>query len=165
MYNPFPLLNERLLQDKIKEGKRYFVRQTFRRGMEPRLKAAFLFRAYEEEEKEIAQSHMEKIAKDPHAFMYDATMQEHLVKLHIAAKQPFGFKIYYAGKKGMDWKPPVAYQIKMRKYIQEKHPTWGTIKDGPQVEVGLMEKFGELLLKLSYENEEELIPITYIENY
>ncbi len=165
MYNPFPLLNERLLEDKINEGKRYFVRQTFRRGMEPRLKAAFLLRAYDEEEKEMANRHMQKITNDPHAFLYDAMEPEHLEKLHIAAKQPFGFKIFYAGKKGVNWKPPVAFQIKMRRYIREKHPNWGSIKDGPKVEIGLLEEFGELLLKLSYEDEEEMIPFSDIENF
>jgi len=40
MYNPFPLLSKGLLTDQIGKGKRWFVRQTFARGMEGRLKAA-----------------------------------------------------------------------------------------------------------------------------
>ena len=43
-------------------GKRYFVRQSFPRGYEGRLKAAFLLRAYPAEEKEMADAHLAALA-------------------------------------------------------------------------------------------------------
>ena len=166
MYNPFPLLNEKLLQDKIGEGKRYFVRQHYPRGMETRLKASFLLRAYEEEDMELAQKHLQSIkADDPYAFLYDAENPEELKRLLTAARQPFGFKIYYAGKKGVDWKPPNAYQEKMKNYIRKKHPGWRSPRHSGKIQVGLSEEFGRLFLTLSYEEEEDRILFDEIEKY
>ena len=165
MYNPFPLLNEKLLIDKIKEGKKYFVRQTYKRGFQERLKAAFLFRAYGEDEKDLAEKHFEKIGDDKNAFLYDATNHDHLEKLHIAAKQPFGYKVFYAGKKGIEWKPPYQYQQKMRKYIRAEHPGWRTQTGGDKIEIGLYEEFGELFLKFSFEGEDDKVPLAEIEKY
>ena len=122
MYNPFPLFSQAILRDRISVGKRYFVRQTFPRGHEGRLKAAFLICGYSE--KHLAEEHLEKLACDGNRFLYDVEIIEHLEKLHVAAGQPFGYKIYYAGKIGADWKPPVDYQKKIRQYIRNKHPDW-----------------------------------------
>ena len=68
MYNPFPLLNEKLLDDKIQAGKKYFVRQAYDRGFEPRLKSAFLFRAYDADERELAEQHLASLTNDGSAF-------------------------------------------------------------------------------------------------
>src|SRR5882762_5929205 len=99
MYNPFPLLSKGLLTDQIGKGKRWFVRQTFARGMEGRLKAAFLIRGYEADEKATAEQHLAAIGQDKYAFLYDAENAEHLERLGIAAGQPFGYKLFYAAKK------------------------------------------------------------------
>ena len=165
MYNPLPLLTEALLQGMIDAGKRYFVRQTYFRGKESRLKAAFLFRGYEEGEKELAELHLRRIGSDPHAFLYDTMLAGHREKLVIAARQPFGYKIYYAGKKGIDWKPPPEYQEKMKHYIRKHHPGWRTVKDGEQIQIGLYEELGQLLLKFSFAGEEDTLPFDNIENY
>lgn len=165
MYNPFPLLNESLLNDKIQKGKKYFVRQTFGRGIEPRIVAAFLFRAYDAEEKELAEHHLASLKKDGNAFLYQVDNAEHLAKLHIAAKQPFGYRIFYAGKHGEEWKPPIEYQDKMRQYISRHHPGWKTKPGGDKIEIGLYEEFGELFLKLSFEGEEEKVRFEEIEKY
>jgi len=165
MYNPFPLLNEKLLDDKIQTGKKYFVRQTYGRGFEPRLKSAFLFRAYDADERELAEQHLASLTNDANAFLYDVAIAQHLEKLHIAARQPFGYKIFYAGKKGVDWKPPADYQVKMRKYIRHKHPGWRTQPGGDKVEIGLYEEFGKLFLKFSFEGEDDKIPFEEIEKY
>lgn len=165
MYNPFPLLNEKLLKDKIAEGKRFFVRQTYKRGMQPHLRAAFLLRAYDENEKNIAHSHIERLQSDPNSFLYDAQNKEHMERLIIAAKQPFGLKIYYAGKKGIDWKPPPEYQSKVQKYIAHHHPHWRPKSGGDKIQAGLYEEFGQLFLKLSFEQEEDKIPFDEIEKY
>src|ERR1700761_1769565 len=140
MYNPFPLLTPGLLRDQIAKGKRWFVRQTFPRGSEPRLIAAFLLRAYEAEERETAGEHMAAITNDGNAFLYDATEPAHLQKLEIAAGQPFGYKIFYAAHKGVEWKPPQTYQEKMRQYIRRHHPAWRSIKEGNKIEIGLFEE-------------------------
>lgn len=165
MYNPFPLLTKGLLEDQLTKGKRWFVRQTFPRGMEARLIAAFLLRAYDAEEKETAGSHLAALVSDRNAFLYDAESAPHLERLRIAASQPFGYKVFYAAKKGVDWKPPGNYQEKMRHYLRSRHPAWRTQEKGGRIEIGLYEEFGQLFLKFSYAGEDDTIPFDLIENY
>ncbi len=151
MYNPFPLLNEALLDAEITKGKCFFVRQCFSRGMVMPLRGAFLLRAYFANEKDAVGKHMAAIARDPNAFLYDAGTPDHLKKLFIAASQPIGFRIYYAAKKGTDWEPPLVYQDKMRRYLRRHHARWRTKRGGEPIQIGLFEEFGELFLKFSYE--------------
>jgi hypothetical protein len=165
MYNPFPLLTKGLLNDQITKGKRWFVRQSFVRGMEARLKAAFLIRSYEEDEKELADQHLATLGQDGNAFLYDATVPEHAAKLGVAAGQPFGYKVFYAAKKGIDWRPPAVYRQKIRRYIGRHHPNWRAQKEGGEIEVGLYEVFGELFIKFSHGEEEDTIPFEMIEQY
>ena len=165
MYNPFPLFSEGLLRDQVAKGKRYFVRQTFARGWDARLRAAFLLRAYPEAEKELADRHIATLPRDIHVFLYDALLPEHLEKLQIAARQPFGYKVFYAAKKGVDWKPPPVYKEKMRHYINRHHSDWRGSSGGEKIQVGLYEEFGELFLKFSFDGEEDTIPFDDIEKY
>jgi hypothetical protein len=173
MYNPFPLLTPGLLRDQVAKGKRYFVRQNFPRGYDGRLKAAFLLRAYEEIDKTTADQHLAALTRrnaegappDPYAFLYDASIQDHLVRLKTAATQPFGYKIFYAAKKGVDWKPPENYREKMRHYIRRHHPDWRGARGTDPIEIGLYEEFGELFLKFSREDEYDTIPFDLIEQY
>lgn len=165
MYNPFPPLTQGLLRDQLANGKRWFVRQTFPRGMEPRLIAAFLIRAYPADEKETADRHMATLDADANAFLYDAENPQHLQKLQIAAGQPFGYKVFYAAKKGLDWRPPQAYQEKMRRYIRHHHPGWRPQKKGDAIQIGLYEEFGRLYLKFSHTNEDDTVPFELIESY
>jgi hypothetical protein len=165
MYNPFPLLTPGLLRDQVANGKRYFVRQNFPRGHTRPLKAAFLLRAYEAIDQLTAEQHFAALASDPYAFLYDVTIQDHLVRLKTAATQPFGYKIFYAAKKGVDWKPPENYREKMRHYINRNHPAWRGIQGRQPVEIGLYEEFGELFLKFSCEDEHDTIPFDLIETY
>lgn len=159
------MLSEGLLKDQVANGRRFFIRQRFARGMSTHLKAAFLIRAYPEDEKEYADRHLAAIANDVHAFLYDAQNPEHLEKLYIAARQPFGYKIFYAAKKGVDWNPPPVYKEKIRHYINRHHPGWRGNPDGEKIQVGLYEEFGELFIKFSYDREEDTIPFDDIEKY
>ena len=163
MYNPFPLLTEHLLMDKIATGKRYFVRQSYTRGMQPRLKGAFLLRAYEGTEKALAEKHMLELEKDPYEFLYDVTNPQHLERLRTAARQPFGFKVYYAGKQGTEWKPPPAYREKIRHFIRSQHPDWRSTETGEKIRIGLNEQFGVLFLTFHYSTEEDRIELETIE--
>jgi hypothetical protein len=165
MYNPFPLLSKGLLNDQLTKGKRWFVRQTFPRGMEPRLIAAFLLRAYDAAEKDTAEKHLATLENDRNAFLYDALQPEHLERLHTAAGQPFGYKVFYAARKGIDWRPPQTYQEKMRHYIFRHHPAWRPQKGRDTVEIGLFEEFGQLFLKFSHDGENDTIPFDLIEKY
>ena len=174
MYNPFPLLTPDLLRNEVAKGKRWFIRQNFPRGYEGRLKAAFLLRAYEEIDKPTAEQHLAALTRrspgeggspDPYAFLYDVNTQDHLVRLKTAATQPFGYKVFYAAKKGVDWKPPENYREKMRHYIRRHHPDWRGARGADPIEIGLYEEFGELFLKFSREDEHDTIPFDLIEQY
>ena len=70
------------------------------------------------------------ILTDPYAYLYDVAIQYHLVRLKTAATQPFGYKVFYAAKKGVDWKPPDTYREKMRHYIRAQHPSWRPTRGG-----------------------------------
>lgn len=163
MYNPFPLLDEPMLADKIRKGKRYFVRQTFTRGKTAAARLSLLLRAYEEEEKETANRHFHSLVGDANAFLYDLSEPGHLQRLQTAAKQPSGFRIFYAGKKGEDWKPPLPYEQKIKRYIRLHHGGWRPKKGGEKIEVGLFEDLGQLFLKFSFQGEEDSIPFEQIE--
>ena len=165
MYNPFPLLTPGLLRDQVAKGKRFFVRQYFPRGHDNRLKAAFLFRGYDAIDQTTAAQHLAALFSDPYAFLYDVTIQDHLVRLKTAATQPFGYKVFYAAKKGVDWHPPETYQEKMRRYIARNHPAWRGVQNREPVEIGLYEEFGELFLKFSHKDEHDTIPFDLIETY
>jgi hypothetical protein len=195
MYNPFPLLTPGLLRDQVAKGKRWFVRQNFPRGYDSRLKAAFLLRAYEDIDKPTAEQHLAALTNgnpasprdpaaflhsdpparspnpaaprfpDPYAFLYDVAIQDHLVRLKTAATQPFGYKVFYAAKRGVDWQPPEAYREKMRHYIRAQHPSWRPARGADQIEIGLYEEFGVLFLKFSYEDQHDTIPFDLIEKY
>ena len=165
MYNPLPLLTPGLLQNELEKGKRWFVRQTYPRGMTGGLRAAFLIRGYPETEKQTAEQHLTVLQNDRFAFLYDAGDPEHLEKLGTAAKQPTGYKIYYAARKGVEWKPPSLYQQKLRHYIRSHHPAWLPQDAGKKIEIGLYEEFGQLFLKFSYKGEDDTIPFDIIETY
>ena len=165
MYNPFPLLTPGLLRDQVAKGKRFFVRQHFPRGHDSRLKAAFLLRAYDAIDQATAEQHLATLTGDPYAFLYDVTIQDHLVRLKTAATQPFGYKVFYAAKKGVDWNPPEAYREKIRHYINRNHSAWRGVQSREPVEIGLYEEFGELFLKFSHKDEHDTIPFDLIETY
>jgi hypothetical protein len=162
MYNPLPILTPGLLEDELKMGKRWFVRQTYPRGMQADLKAALVVRSYGQEEKVIAEEHLAAIENDKAAFLYDASLPEHLEKLTTAAKQPIGYKVFYLGRKGVEWDPPLLYKQKVKHYILKHYSSWSKGK----IKVGLCEKFGELFLKFNYNNKEkDIIPFDMIEKY
>jgi hypothetical protein len=68
LYNPLPILSPALLENEIKTGKRWFIRQTYPRGMETGLKGTFTLRSYPPEDKETAESHLAAIEKDKNGF-------------------------------------------------------------------------------------------------
>ena len=76
-----------------------------------------------------------------------------------------GFKIYYAGKKGVDWKPPQLYQERIKHYIRKNHPGWKPKKGGDKIHAVLSEEFGVLFLTFSFEDEEDKILFDEIEKY
>lgn len=144
-------------------GKRWFVRQSYPRGMEAGLKATLTLRSYPSEYEETAKEHLAAIARDKMTFLYDATLPYHLERLRIAAKQPEGYKTFYIGTKIIEWDPPPEYKEKVRRYIRRHHSEWA---DKKKINVELHEQNGELILKFKHDNKyKDLILFDTIETY
>ena len=127
------------------------------------IKAAILLRSYVEEEKKLADEHMERIKHERHACLYDTQDTEQLQRLIKAAGQPDGYKVYYAGKEGQDWQPPKEYQYKMKRYVSRFHPGWKNSVGGQKVKAGIIEQYGQLLIKFSFEEEVDIVPLDNLE--
>jgi hypothetical protein len=163
MYNPFGLLSMRLLQALLKSGNRYFVRQTYKRGLDQfdeTQRGAFLFTHYTDAGR--AQMHYDALALDPNRFLYDSTDAEHYNKLEIAAHQPLGFRIY-SPLLEKEWKPTEAMNEKIRKYIAANF-TW-TPGRNDKVKADLFSQVGELFVNLKYRVHEVKVPLADIEKY
>src|SRR5437773_1236916 len=96
MYNPFVILNEKLLNAMLKQPM-YFVREHYSRGLEMNNKTIPLLLTHYSQlgvNNERAKRHYELIKNDSYRFLYDTTNEEHVQKLKIAAKQPEDYKIY-----------------------------------------------------------------------
>ena len=163
-YQPFPPLTKALLQQKIAEGKRYLVCQTFPRGMKPGSCGSLLLRAYSALEKDQAEAHLLSLSSDPNARIYDLVDPHHLKALWQAATQPAGYKVYYAGKKGAGWRPPPPFIAKIKRYLQQRHPAWKSTAY-QKIQTGLHEHFGALFLIFSFKDDTDRVPLEEIDKY
>ncbi len=152
-----------MLEALLQTGRRWWIRQSYPRGCEPGCKAGFLFKSYLEDDKTTLLKHQAHIQQDQYHKIYDAQQPHDRQLLQIAASQPQGYKVYYAGKKGANWSPPALYENLIKSYIRQHHPHWRPHGKKEQIQVGLVEEFGTLFLKLEFENETDQIPLNKIE--
>jgi hypothetical protein len=160
MHNPFQLYSPRLLDGLLKAGHTHFVRQTYKRGIDhfdPLPKGSFLVTPYNETAK--ANMHYEALVNDANRFIYNTGIKEHLEKLHIAANQPAGYKIYAPLLPG-PWKPSDIMAGKIRIYVS-RILKWHPGKQG--VHSDLFLQFGELFITLKSGIHEVKIPLSDIE--
>lgn len=161
MHNPFPLLTGQLLVSFIKTGHKYFVRQTYKRGIDhfdDTIKAAFLISHYSDKSK--ADIHFKALTADGNRFLYDINEPEHLQKLQTAAEQPKGFKIYTPLLQN-EWRPTNALSQQIKKYIGG-NLNWQP-KKSEGVKCNLFLQFGELFLTLKWKSSEVKIPLSEVE--
>jgi hypothetical protein len=162
MFNPFCLLTTPLLNSFIRNGKTYFVRQTFNRTkdrFEGNIKASFLFSQYNS--LATAQDHFGAIGYDPNRFLYNWDDHLHRERLKIAASQPEGYKIY-ANVFQKDWERMVTDRMRERVRFYVKGLGWKPERDenvGTNFEV----QFGELFIRLKYGNREAKVKFEEIE--
>ena len=161
MTNPFQLYTPALLEALIKAGHKYFVRQTYKRGIDhfdEKIKNAFLLSHYNDVSK--AQIHYEALNMDGKRFLYDISKSEDLEKLKIAAKQPEGYKIY-TPMLLRPWQPSDIMKGKVRRYIDQK------LKWRPDtsatVQTNLFIQFGELFITLKLGIHEIKTPLSDVE--
>ena len=163
MHNPFVLLSARLLHSLIASGNIYFVRQTYKRGLDmhdAHTKAAFLFTHYDN--LDGAQRHFDSLQNDSNRFLYDDSTAEHHKKLEIASKQPLGYKVY-SSLLEEPWKPSEKMAEQIRRYISE-NLTWTPARKDTIV-AELFTQIGELFIILKYSTNEVKVPLTDIEKY
>jgi hypothetical protein len=161
MHNPFALYSNRLLDALMKAGHKYFVRQTYKRGVnqfDTEQKGAYLISHYNDLNK--ATIHYEALANDGNRFLYDISNTEHLEKLRLAAQQPAGYKIYTPLLQ-QEWKPTEQIAKKIRSYIDYKlHWRPGRSET---VHTNLFTEFGELFITLKFRIYKEKVPLSDIE--
>ena len=162
MFNPFCLFTIPLLNSLIKNGKIYFVRQTFNRAkdrVEGETKASFLFSQYNN--LATAQDHFGAISYDPNRFLYHWENPEHKERLKVAASHPDGYKIY-ANVFQKDWERLVTDRIKERVRFYVKGLGWKPERD-ENVDTNFEVQFGELFIRLKYGNREAKVKFEEIE--
>lgn len=161
MHNPFGHLSLKLLHALIDGGNRYFVRQTYRRGLnhlDPIQKAAFLFTHYKDQHS--ARMHYNFLHQDANRFIYDCNNADHAAKLDIAAKQVPGFPVYTPLLE-KPWEPSEKMAERIRKYIGA-HLSWTPARE-ESVKADLFTEFGELFVNLKYRSHEIQVPLADIE--
>jgi hypothetical protein len=158
MHNPLYLFTTEVLKELIKTGHRYFVRQTYKRGLTSELKASFLISHYEEQAK--ADIHYTALVNDANGFMYDAENPDHLAKLQVAASQPAGYRIFTLHLAMEEWKVPLVLKGNLRRYITRLG--WQPAKD-KGVNAKLFSQFGELFIALKWQSHETKVPLYEIE--
>jgi hypothetical protein len=161
MHNPLVLFSTELLNSLIKTGHAYFVRQTYKRGVDhfgEKQKGPYLLSHYTDISK--ATMHYESLNMDANRFLYDISKQEHLEKLKVAAGQPQGYKIYIALLQ-KEWTPSDIMKGKVRRYVDQKlkwHPG-----RNETVKTNLFIQFGELFITLKLGIREIKVPLSDIE--
>lgn len=161
MHNPFGLLSVKLLHALTDGGNRYFVRQTYGRGLnplDPAQKAAFLFTHYNDQPS--ARMHYNFLHHDPNRFLYDTKNADHAAKLEIAAKQVPGYPVYTPLLE-KPWQPSEKMSELIRKYIAA-HCHWTPARE-ELVKADLFTEFGELFVNLNYRSNEIQVPLADIE--
>lgn len=158
MHNPLYIFTTEVLEELIKTGHRWFVRQTYIRGLSSELKASFLISHYEEQAK--ADIHFKALGNDQNRFLYDAEDPSHRLKLQIAASQPEGYRIYTLHLAMDEWKVPLTLKGNLKRYITRLG--WQPSRD-KGVNAKLFSQFGELFIALKWQSHETKVPLYEIE--
>jgi len=165
MYNPFILLNEKLLKAMLKQDM-YFVRQAYPRGkdsIETNRKPFLLTHyTYHEIDKERAYRHRKLLWNDPNRFLYDSTNPVHLNKLYQAAAQPAGFKIY-TNILLQPFKPTVLMRKQVYTYLRNRFTTWQDIEK-EKITIRLQDLYGELYLVINWKGNKVEVLLDEVEN-
>ena len=162
MHNPFALLTPALVAGLLKGGQTYFVRQTYKRGIDhfnTELKGAYLISYYNDISR--ANIHMEALGHDPARFLYDMSIPQHKERLVTASRQPEGYAVFVTLFPEKKWMPPADMKNKIKRYVG-RFLNWKPGRDDT-VETKLFSQFGEVFITLKYQVHEVKIPLSDIE--
>jgi hypothetical protein len=162
MFNPLCIFSSELLEAFVKSGQKYFVRQSFNRGLisNEKLNHAFLISHYSDFGQ--AYEHFEAIAQDHHRRLYRWSEPDDRNRLQLAATQPAGYTIY-ASVVMPGWKEKAERELKVqvRNYIARKNLWHPAKKDS--VEFELYPHFGEVFVRMRFHNQEIKIRLEEVE--
>jgi len=162
MFNPLAPWTEKALDGFIREGKKYFVRQTFHRAKHPfdkDVKGCFLLCHYDSYA--LAKEHYDALKDDAYRFLYQWDRDDHQHKLQRAASRPAGYKIY-SNTFMPDWERHVTKQLKqkIRAFIKEKG--WNPARE-EGVQIDFYPHFGEVMITLRFREQKLSVKLEEIE--
>lgn len=167
MYNPLQWLTEGVLNELIIQGHLYFIRQNYPRGLEQGIKASVLITPYRT--KQEADAHYAAIRFDSRKYLYnidhalgDPLSRDYdLSKLHVAAGQPAGYRIYIDRMlhRDTEWFPPRPLLIQ----IHELAKRIGLAGRNMYSDVKLTLKHGELKVVFTHKGKSEIISLDDLE--
>lgn len=163
MFNPLCLLSEKLLDAFVKSGKKYFVRQTYDRGInlaDKDIKGCFLISHYSD--LHDARQHYEALSADTYRFLYDWHHPEDQKRLKLAAAQPEGYKVF-ASVVMPDWQKRAEKMLKakVRSFVTARLKWFPARNDA--VDFDLYPHFGEIFVKMSFRNQEIKVALSEVE--
>lgn len=161
MINPFALYTPLLLETLYHEGKQFFIRQNYPRGIEKgeNILGSFVITAYTDLGN--AEEHFATLNNDPYRFFYYWDTQDHRARLRKAAAQPEGYRVYAPMIKDYKWKVTTELGKKIMDHVKHKEGWWP--KKSDNVNVALFVKFGEPCLRITGEHKELQIPLTAVD--
>lgn len=164
MFNPLYPFTIAVLEQTVKRGCIWFVRNTFLQAFDhfdENIKGYYIISHYHDKAK--AEAHFNSIGHDPHRFLYSWHNADHQQRLKAAADKPVGYKVY-SSYFVPGYKDKISKKIRnnINKYINT-HKNWKPVKGEP-VNVDLYLQFGMLYLHLKYRGEELKINFAEIQN-
>lgn len=161
MFNPLAIFTPEALQGLTDAGNRYFVRQSFARGMHKHenIKWCFIMCHYENYYR--AKEHYDVLVNDAYRYLYNWDDPADRKKLHIAASQPEGYRVF-ANLFQPGWEMQLTPRLKekIRAYIRKLG--WKiTGKEG--IEPQFYPHFGEVYVSLQHRGREVRVNFEEIE--
>lgn len=163
MFNPLYPFTKDVLDQTVKRGCRYFVRNTYLQAFDhfnECIEGYFLFSHYDDPSK--AEAHFNSIGNDPHRFLYEWDKPAHRERLMMAAGNPKGYRIY-STYFFPDYKKKITKNLKdkINKYMY-RHTDWKP-GSGETVNIDFYLQFGLLYLTMKYAGQELKIKFADIE--
>lgn len=159
-YNPLTIYSRQFIEEQIRQGFKYFVRQAHPLSLgDTRVKESLVITPYRDFD--AACEHFNNIHKDKRKHIYDATDQDSLTMLKTAAAQPEGYLVYEAKFRGAYNGLISPFQDKIGIYINE-HPQMRMLND-EDIQTDLSIVFGTVMVDFKFENQVHSVPLTVID--
>ena len=161
MFNPCYPFTKELLDSMIEKEVKYFVRSTFKRGLKPGVKGAFIISHYHD--KAEAERHYNAIKHDPYRLFYDASVPELRERLYKAATMGDEYAVFSKIIiPGMEKEATRTFKEETKRYLYN-NTDWD-LKGRVTIYPHLYFQLGELYARIAHEGDEIKIKFEDIEN-